>query len=96
MSNIENRSLPTWNAQIGNGFFNALTIGFIAITLIFFVFVSFVQLPELSREEKEKLPPHLVKIMKSEVEIKPTEPKPELKKEQPNQKKQNRNQNQKN
>jgi len=83
VNNIENRSLPTWNAQIGNAFFNTLTIGMIAITLLFFVFISFVELPERSREEKEKLPPQLLKIMNSKVEVKPPEPKPVQKKEQP-------------
>ncbi|WP_372881711.1 AgmX/PglI C-terminal domain-containing protein [Psychromonas sp.] len=81
MSYIENKSLPRWNPQIENGFFNTLAIVMLAITLLFSVFVSFVELPELSREEKEKLPPQLVKIMKSKVEVKPPEPKPEQKKE---------------
>ncbi|MFT6347526.1 MAG: outer membrane biosynthesis protein TonB [Psychromonas sp.] len=52
----------------------------IAITLLSSVFVSFVELPELSREEKEKLPPQLVKIMKSKAAVKLPEIKPKPKK----------------
>lgn len=83
MNNFENRSLPTWNAQFGNRFFNTLTIGMIAITLLASVFISFVELPELSREEQEKVPPQLVKIMKSKAAVKLPEPKPEQKKIEP-------------
>ena len=82
MSNIENRTLPTWNAQLENGLFNTIALGMLAITLLFAVFVSFVELPELTRQEKEKLPPQLVKIMKHKVKA-PPEPKPEPKKEEP-------------
>lgn len=80
MNNFENRSLPTWDTQLGNRFFNRLTLGMIAITLLSSVFVSFVELPELSREEKEKLPPQLVKIMKSKAAVKLPEIKPKPKK----------------
>jgi protein TonB len=80
VNNFENRSLPTWDTQLGNRFFNRLTLGMIAITLLSSVFVSFVELPELSREEKEKLPPQLVKIMKSKAAVKLPEIKPKPKK----------------
>ncbi len=81
MSDIENQSLPTWNAQLENGLFNTLATAMLAMTLLFSVFISFVELPELSREEKEKLPPQLVKIIKHKV--KAPEPKVEPKKEEP-------------
>jgi protein TonB len=80
VNNFENRSLPTWGTQLGNRFFNRLTLGMIAITLLSSLFVSFVELPELSREEKEKLPPQLVKIMKSKAAVELPEIKPEPKK----------------
>jgi outer membrane biosynthesis protein TonB len=81
VSDIENQSLPTWNAQLENGLFNTLATAMLAMTLLFSVFISFVELPELSREEKEKLPPQLVKIIKHKV--KAPEPKVEPKKEEP-------------
>ena len=78
MSKIDKNAMPQWNAAEDNKTFNRIIVAFLVATLIFTFIVSIVTLPEKTREEIEKIPPQLVKILEKKVEVVPPEPEPEL------------------
>ncbi len=55
--------------ESGNRLFNYITWFFLVATILFSLVVKFTQLPEIPREEKEKLPVHLTKIIE-QIELK--------------------------
>lgn len=74
-----NTQLPWSSGEQENKRFNRITMAALAITLLFALIVSLVEVPEIPREEKEKLPPQLARLIKP-VEVPPppkVEPKPE-------------------
>ncbi|WOH38946.1 AgmX/PglI C-terminal domain-containing protein [Thalassotalea fonticola] len=76
---IEQDHLPSWQKHEDNRTFNRIATGFLAATMLFTLLVSVVELPEQTREEKEQLPPQLVKIQERKVIVEPEpEPEPEL------------------
>ncbi|QDP01924.1 AgmX/PglI C-terminal domain-containing protein [Thalassotalea sp. PS06] len=80
MSSQKNPVLIHWRLGEDNKTFNRITGVMLALTLIFTLIVSLITLPEQTREEKEKIPPQLVRIMERKVEVVPPkiEPVPEL------------------
>lgn len=76
MTILERSALPTWKNPADNNFFYRLTAAFLLITVLFTFVVSIVELPEKTREEKEKIPPQLVKILEEKVEVEPPKPEP--------------------
>jgi len=81
--------LHTWGkASSENTLFSRLIWGFLVVTLLFALIVNMITVPELTREQKAKVPPQLTKfIERVKIEEKP-KPKPieEVKKEEPKEK----------
>ncbi|TKB46087.1 AgmX/PglI C-terminal domain-containing protein [Thalassotalea mangrovi] len=84
MSSQQTPVIIPWRIGENNKTFNRITGVMLALTLIFTLIVMLVTLPEQTREEKEKIPPQLVRIMERKVEVVPPkrEPIPEPKAEE--------------
>src|SRR5690606_40253022 len=82
-----NLVLP-WSSSIDDDKrFTKILIGFLVTMVVVSVIVTLVSLPEIAREEKEKLPPQLARVVLEKQELpppKPVEPpKPEEVKPEP-------------
>lgn len=89
--------LPWSSSDKENKLFTKITIAALVITIILAILVQWRELPEQTRQEKEKLPPQLTRIIEARKveppkpiekpkpipEVKKPEPKPEVKKPEP-------------
>lgn len=60
-----------WSPQDGERFFKKILIAFLLALLVVAIPVSIVNLPELTRADKEKLPPQLARVVLEQKEILP-------------------------
>jgi len=75
--------LPWTSANSENAIFAKITVGVLILTLVFAAYVIIIDLPEVPRAEKEKIPPQLAQIIQAKQppplppQIEP-EPEPEI------------------
>ncbi len=60
-----------WSPQDGERFFRKILVAFLLVLLVVAVPVSIVNLPELTRADKERLPPQLARVVLEQKEILP-------------------------
>ncbi|HSX49660.1 MAG TPA: AgmX/PglI C-terminal domain-containing protein [Cellvibrio sp.] len=61
-----------WSPQDGERFFRKILVAFLLVLLVVAVPVSIVNLPELTRADKERLPPQLARVVLEQKEILPS------------------------
>jgi len=76
--NVETRSEVLWQNESQNSLFYRIVAIFFTLAVIFSLIIATVELPELTRAEKEKLPAQLVKIIARQAAVEPIKEKTEL------------------
>jgi protein TonB len=70
-----NSQLPWSSSKSENGIFNKITLIILVLTLTMAFYVAITDLPEVSRADREKVPPQLAKIIQAR---KPAPPPPQI------------------
>ncbi len=75
MTNVVTRSDLLWQDESQNTLFYRIVAILFALAIVFSLFIMTIELPELTRAEKEKLPAQLVKIIARKAAVEPIKPK---------------------
>ncbi len=75
--------LPWSSTVFDDQRFRRILLGCLVVMLVVSLPISFIQLPEVSRAQKEKLPPQLARVMLERKVVPPPPPKPEVKAQEP-------------